>query len=629
MQWCTGRCNQEGVDCPSEIDAWTACCVPAGQEIPGQCSDSTFPGLDLCSDQCAAQVGCGDIDVPGGLEENTDNVDFTCSCAGCGGCSGITQTPTVFVPGNAECEKLVDEHWCTGKCTTPGVECPSDIDQWTACCVPEGTTLPDVDPNVDLYVPKAGECSIRYSSSWCTAVCNSEGNVCPGGADQECCIKASDRPELPFEPVVMPARMKPAVKVYEAEILSLGLGPVGDVFGSVTIFEIPLPETSDPCVYCVETVGCFFGGYGFHPPQANGEWDSETCEAITTDGRTCRAIRNECLDRCPGAESPTECLNELRLNELAPGDGHLNAYFVQATLDDDYIGVYQGAAQGMHVHSGTACVDADNNPNSTLQGGHYMDTEEADYDPWASFNAEPGEGGLFSFETDATAAGYVIAGKPFVVHAPGSERIGCGILRSVEPKYYNAPITPIDVHDAIKDVSGEVTIIAGTNSMLNYGHVATKDGSALGSASSGGGLHVHSGFGCETNGQQGGHYDSVSVTGAPGSMPTGTAADPWTTKLGSLVGDATAASFAHPVTVGTDYIDVAGHAYVYHDYDSGNRASCGILSECVFEDKFCLPTTGLLAHLCPLVVPGGGSEYCNDGVRTVASACCVECPATV
>jgi hypothetical protein len=61
------------------------------------CSSDKFnTNINFCDDWCNTDGiwPCGNNRLDGITEGNTDNVDYTCSCAGCNGCPGVRGTPS-------------------------------------------------------------------------------------------------------------------------------------------------------------------------------------------------------------------------------------------------------------------------------------------------------------------------------------------------------------------------------------------------------------------------------------------------------------------------------------------------------------------------------------------------------
>eukprot|EP00401_Gymnodinium_catenatum_P077744 CAMPEP_0117487338 /NCGR_PEP_ID=MMETSP0784-20121206/15944_1 /TAXON_ID=39447 /ORGANISM="" /LENGTH=341 /DNA_ID=CAMNT_0005281983 /DNA_START=79 /DNA_END=1104 /DNA_ORIENTATION=- len=77
---------------------------------------------------------------------------------------------------------------------------------------------------------------------------------------------------------------------------------------------------------------------------------------------------------------------------------------------------------GVHVHSGTACTDAES------QGDHYY---TGDTDPWTNVVYDKTDGkGFASFVFMVTNGATNITDKPFIVHNNAGGRVSCGLLGS-------------------------------------------------------------------------------------------------------------------------------------------------------------------------------------------------------
>jgi len=77
------------------------------------------------------------------------------------------------------------------------------------------------------------------------------------------------------------------------------------------------------------------------------------------------------------------------------------------------------------------------------------------------------------------------------------------------------------------------------------------------------GVHIHSGVGCDSSVDQGGHFFLNTTT------------DPWVNKKYNSTDQGTA-SFADEIEIGSQ--DVANRAFVVHNA-AGERVGCGILTE--------------------------------------------------
>jgi Cu/Zn superoxide dismutase len=226
-------------------------------------------------------------------------------------------------------------------------------------------------------------------------------------------------------------------------------------------------------------------------------------------------------------------------------------------------GLDPNSTGGVHIHSGMSCS------NSSLVGGHYW-TPSTMPDPWMNVMWTSDAVGAVSAMFTVTT-GYPFSanwGHTVTVHAPNGTRIGCGVLMSTSMPPTAAPtaIGPALVATmgpypgAMEDPpSGTVVVTTAAGGQL---HVSV---SLQGlDATTGGGVHIHSGMSCSNASLVGGHYWT------PSTMP-----DPWMNVMwtSDAVGDATA---EHTINTGYPLASNYGHALVVHT-PNGTRIGCGIL----------------------------------------------------
>eukprot|EP00931_Biecheleriopsis_adriatica_P015829 TRINITY_DN11880_c0_g1_i4.p1 TRINITY_DN11880_c0_g1~~TRINITY_DN11880_c0_g1_i4.p1 ORF type:complete len:1532 (-),score=373.64 TRINITY_DN11880_c0_g1_i4:124-4719(-) len=88
-----------------------------------QCSSQKF-GIDLCSSWCNSpgKWGCGVSKLEGSDSKNTDNIDYSCTCAGCNGCPEEAIYLDYMVLSNREQEFTAGT--CTSNCDSSGGALP-------------------------------------------------------------------------------------------------------------------------------------------------------------------------------------------------------------------------------------------------------------------------------------------------------------------------------------------------------------------------------------------------------------------------------------------------------------------------------------------------------------------------
>jgi len=213
---------------------------------------------------------------------------------------------------------------------------------------------------------------------------------------------------------------------------------------------------------------------------------------------------------------------------------------------------------GVHVHAGTSCTD------SVGQGGHLKTANGSD--PWTTIRySSTSASGVAHFVFVVQTDNADISGKPFVVHNDAGARVSCGLLFPAFPVYV-ATLSELDS----SGVAGEVTVFASPGRLLGVGTAtgleanlsATPSGSNC-TAKNGCGVHVHSGTGCASSGEQGGHFYASGAT------------DPWTTVRYSGTDAQGVADFSFSVAAGP--ASIAGKPFIIHN-DAGARVACGILS---------------------------------------------------
>lgn len=242
----------------------------------------------------------------------------------------------------------------------------------------------------------------------------------------------------------------------------------------------------------------------------------------------------------------------------------------------------------MHIHSGTGCG------TDTLEGGHQYDPDGIT-DPWSGkgFGDSTVAQTVYSFYAVVDSQYTDINGKPFVVHDEAGNRLACGVLATATTSEYTTTMAAFPGYTAgtvgsVTEASGGGTITvvtAGVGLYVNAdmtGMTASCSTNSITNGVTGAvcGLHVHSGTACTTT-DVGGHYDFYSQnSNTAGTLPTGTAADPWggaPTALDTSDYVTATATADYAVIVGTSYTDVGGNTFVYHDATKA-KAMCGVLA---------------------------------------------------
>mmetsp|Transcript_73716 Transcript_73716/g.116748 ORF Transcript_73716/g.116748 Transcript_73716/m.116748 type:complete len:887 (+) Transcript_73716:103-2763(+) len=245
-------------------------------------------------------------------------------------------------------------------------------------------------------------------------------------------------------------------------------------------------------------------------------------------------------------------------------------------------------ACGIHVHSGTACTDAN------TQGGHYF--MEAS-DPWTNTrysNTDSVGDAIFSFSVATMST--AIEGKPFIVHDNAGARVACGILSFVRNSR-SARLSALSNSGVVGSVTIHTTagLIAGAGwaNGLEFDLAGPSTGGSDCVEKNGCGVHVHSGSTCDNTVGQGGHLTTIGGF------------DPWR----SVAYSSTSSSgFAHfTFAVKSDNTDVTGKPFVVHS-NAGDRVSCGLLlstSSVYFADLTQLGNSGVSGRVTMTIGPNG------------------------
>eukprot|EP00413_Alexandrium_margalefii_P049831 CAMPEP_0204608056 /NCGR_PEP_ID=MMETSP0661-20131031/60081_1 /ASSEMBLY_ACC=CAM_ASM_000606 /TAXON_ID=109239 /ORGANISM="Alexandrium margalefi, Strain AMGDE01CS-322" /LENGTH=882 /DNA_ID=CAMNT_0051619527 /DNA_START=60 /DNA_END=2708 /DNA_ORIENTATION=+ len=231
------------------------------------------------------------------------------------------------------------------------------------------------------------------------------------------------------------------------------------------------------------------------------------------------------------------------------------------TLTGTLIGLPASSTGGYHIHSGYTC-----DGHLGVHGHYYLPLPT---DPWIGTTYTSDAQGTVTLNqlmADFTLyANMPVMGRAVVVHSSLGARIGCGAIGQAE--------TLVGTVGTYPGFSGAAP--AGTVAVTESSSGIHVRGVVTGlTASTTGGIHIHSGFTCDVETLVGGHYQ--------GNL----AGDPWTTTYTSDAdGVATISLTVAGLTLsGTN--PVAGRTVVVHSV-SGTRVGCGVLSV----------TSGQVTHL--------------------------------
>lgn len=216
----------------------------------------------------------------------------------------------------------------------------------------------------------------------------------------------------------------------------------------------------------------------------------------------------------------------------------------------------EGNSCGIHIHSGTSCVDA------SLVGGHYHADSLAD--PWTNIVYTPDTDGGFVASDVETGKTYAESeGRAFVVHGLDGGRVACALINKQET------VTTLGTLGAYPgqagyDVAGSVKI-GFVDSTVSISYDLTgiySQCTAVGTEGNSCGIHIHSGNSCVDHSLVGGHYYSSSLS-----------ADPWTDVV-YVTDSGTSAAGGVQVEIGET--TAASLAFVTHNY-AGDRTSCTLI----------------------------------------------------
>jgi len=278
---------------------------------------------------------------------------------------------------------------------------------------------------------------------------------------------------------------------------------------------------------------------------------------------------------------------------------------------------------GIHIHSGTSCA--------TNAGGHYFDNAVVGADPWkAVFYVSDSDGKTHG--TRRVNTGYQsgsVTGHTLILHDYSGARIACAILSDG-----NTPTLEASAFVKYYDYNGDLSVggsvgpfvTAGTTQSFGYALTGVGDGCDGGPGTAGNscGIHIHAGMSCTENAE--GHYWANS------NEP-----DPW--KHVNYTSEGGAASGYYSVDTGYSAADVAGHAFIVHNFE-GKRIACAILgaltelplSAAGFEPYFNYGgNLGVSGTVGPMTTNGGTQTFnyqlsgvdpeCSGGAGTAGNSC--------
>jgi len=230
------------------------------------------------------------------------------------------------------------------------------------------------------------------------------------------------------------------------------------------------------------------------------------------------------------------------------------------TMTYDLTGLEPSREQGLHVHTGITCADAD------YVSGHFYATEA---DPWVSTNgaivtADASGATTGSFGVNDGISYDATLGHAIIVHDANGTRIGCGICVetctaqiSMYPGYEAAAGTV--AYAAAGTV--KVTSTGGNsyNSTLNLTYSLTGVGTSTTAQ-----VYMTSGVSCSNSDYVGTPYYATS-------------ADPWTGSDSVSVGSDSVASGVFSIAAGLKYSAAVGHAVVVLAGDTNSsKIGCGV-----------------------------------------------------
>lgn len=224
-------------------------------------------------------------------------------------------------------------------------------------------------------------------------------------------------------------------------------------------------------------------------------------------------------------------------------------------------GGFGGNSCGIHIHSGTTCIDGN------LVSGHYYDTNTISDDPWTtSFTSS----GTTTIGTFSVVHGYNYedsVGKTLVIHDFTGARVTCTVIGLTEtvvtiPSFSTYPGYTGDV--ALNSADTVTLGFVGTKVSIAYS-LPNGDSSCSTAADEANscGIHIHSGNSCVDHSLVGGHYynsDTISE-------------DPWSSIVYTPVDGGYVAT---AVETGYTYAESEGKAFVVHGLDGG-RVGCALI----------------------------------------------------
>jgi ferredoxin len=245
---------------------------------------------------------------------------------------------------------------------------------------------------------------------------------------------------------------------------------------------------------------------------------------------------------------------------IADGNSNLagEGFNKKITLEYNIAGSEPSVNEGLHIHKGTTCEDAD------YVAGHYYATSE---DPWTNSNgaymSTDSSGAMSSsFEIKDGISYAAMVGHAIILHDGSGTRIGCGIcIESCTASIKKYPDYEATNETVDYEAEGTITI-TGYNNTYDATLGLSYNLKGLGVSSSAG-LSINLGTTCEKADYVGGDYYTLST-------------DPWTSlSLATDTDGKATGSFA--IQAGLTYGSIVGHAVVVKAPDANaTEIGCGI-----------------------------------------------------
>lgn len=233
------------------------------------------------------------------------------------------------------------------------------------------------------------------------------------------------------------------------------------------------------------------------------------------------------------------------------------------TITGTLVGLEASTSGGAHVHSGWSCDDAD-----AVQG-HYF--QEGTTDPWDTLWYSDSNGAaslalsIPGYSLNKAADALLSSYRTFVIHLSGGTRAACGVIGS--PGTAVASLSSYPGYSGELAANGTVVVADDDQGIVVYGTLIGLEPNVEG------GVHIHTGFSCESADDVGGHYYDSSAWSS----------DPWldTTYCSDQDGNAQIKFSVEGFSLSGMY-PVAGRAFVVHS-SSGTRIGCGLLQSSTGE----------------------------------------------